>query len=392
LLFIAKEVTAFLNGLLPSLPAVSPIKEFLDKPNDYGWEIKKKLIWLGTHSYLSRLLFERYVDEIEESDDDTIVERSSISIIDDFICQHTSPWSGLGMIDILAARLDIPEEQKNELRSWYLRHVSFYKIAETDKEFTVAINLVNNVSYRIREGAPSNPRTNRFRPNMIIHGGLVPWRGEWYWSGTQYEITQYPAKEIAEIVKQFKQNTQIVARYWKEREEAVLRTAEEHYQESLKFYKNDLIVFPNGREWERAETRRLLAHAKAHGFMGQMPRMSLADKLGDCKNGIGLYLDPIEGQEMMEEFDCVLSGLKKNGKNCTEDEEMLIREWIESPSISPAFVHRVVKEYGGVESIKYAFRWETDEPYCLDYLLRCQKGMYYRRRFPCISVVDTSED
>ena len=389
LLSMSEEMTKFLNGLLPSLPAVSPIKEFLDKPNDYGWEVKKKLIWLGMHSYLFRLLFDKY---LEERNDDEDARESPISLIDDFICQHTTPWSGLGVIDILAARLDVPEEQKDELRSWYLRHVSIYKIVETDEEFAVATNLINDTSYRIREGTSSNPRTHHFRPNMIIHGGLVPWRGEWYWSGTQYDLTQYRANEIAEIVKRFKQNTQIVARYWKERDEAVRQIAEEHYQDSQKFYKNNFVMFPNGRAWERAETQRLAAYAKARGFMGQMPNMSLADKLRDCKNGIALYLDPVEGQEIMEEFNYVLSGLKKKGKNFTEYEETFLREWIESSAISPAFVHRVLKEYGGEESIKHAFRLETDESYCLGYLLRCQKGMYYRRRFPCVSIVDTNKD
>jgi len=73
---------------------------------------------------------------------------------------------------------------------------------------------------------------------------------------------------------------------------------------------------------------------------------------------------------------------------CTPEEYEAIRGWIDSPSISPAFIHRVLQEYGGAESIKYAFRWETDDSCWLDYMLRRHKGDFYRRRLPPLSVVD----
>ena len=385
LVFAAEEVTKMLNGLLPSLPAVSPIKKFLDKPNDYGWEVKKKLIWLGMHSYLFRLHFEEYIDEEVEGE-------PQVSHIDDFICQHTTSWSGLGVNDILAACLDVPDEQRNELRSWYLRHCSVYKITKTDKEITEAVNLVTDTPYRIREGAPSHPRPKHFRPNMTVYGNLVPWRGEWYWSGTQQDLTPYPAKGIAEVLRNLKQNTQFVARYWKEREEKVRQVAEEHYRQALASYGNDLTVLPNGRAWEQAQIKWLTAHAKACGHKGKIPRISVPEHLKKCKTGIGVFLDPVEGQETMENFNAIRNGLKKNGQTCTPDEEATIRDWLDSESICPAFVYRALKEYGGEESIKYAFRWETDEPCRLEYLLRCRKGAYYRRRFPFVSLVEPTEE
>jgi len=178
LLYAAEKVTEMLNDLLPSLPDASPIKEFLDKPNDYGWEVKGKLIWLGMHSYLFRLLFEEFMDDAINGDE--YAGQPTVAVIDDFICQHPTPWSGLGVNDILAGCLDVADEQRNELRSWYLRHFSIYKIVKVEKEITEAINLVTNATYRVREGAPSSPRKGHFRPNMTIYGSLVPWREEWY--------------------------------------------------------------------------------------------------------------------------------------------------------------------------------------------------------------------
>jgi hypothetical protein len=364
LLIATEQVTQFLTEFLPPLPAVSPVKEFLDKPNDYGWEVKKKLIWVGTKSYLFRLPFEEYVAEHHDGE-------VSIPAIDDFICQNTTLWSGLGANGILAACLDIPEEQREELRSWYLRHLSFYKILKVDKEFTEAVNLINNTPYRIRENAPGITHEKFMRPNMIIHGSLTPWRGEWYWSGEVYDFTPLPADELADIIRQIKRTTRIVARYWKEREELVKQRGEEFYQQALKFYGNDLIEFPNGKAYQRGETKRFMEHAKSLGRMGQLPNMSLPEDLLACNNGIAMFIDPVEGQEMIHEFNHVRTGLKKNGKGLTPDEGMLIREFIYSDSICPAFVHRVLKEYGGEESVKSVFAWKTDEPYWLEYLLRC---------------------
>ena len=48
--------------------------------------------------------------------------------------------------------------------------------------------------------------------------------------------------------------------------------------------------------------------------------------------------------------------------------------------------------YGGKESIKQAARWKTDAPYWLDYLLRCRKGEYYRKRFPALSLVESEKN
>jgi hypothetical protein len=48
----------------------------------------------GTKSYLLRWFFANYVSEHDEG--------ATVGVTDDFICQESSGWSGLGAIDILA--------------------------------------------------------------------------------------------------------------------------------------------------------------------------------------------------------------------------------------------------------------------------------------------------
>ncbi|MCL2878260.1 MAG: DUF3843 family protein [Acidobacteria bacterium] len=379
----AEGITDWLVKQLPMLPKISPLKKFLADHNDFGWEIKKKLVWLGMYSYLFRERFGQYFEDHYEG-------KHKIAMIDDFICQDTTLWSGLGAIDILAECLDVPDEQKSELRSWYQRHASFYKIVKTDDNFTEAVNLINDISYQIQEGAPGYPRSRTFKPGMTVFGSLTPWRNKWYWSGEQFIMEPPCTKEqIAQAVAQHRQNTQIVARFWTERKELAFERMKEDYQIKLKHYGNDFVVLPDGRTFEREEIKRFSADMKSLGVVGKTPRLSFPDHLLNCKTGIGLYFDPVEGTEIMENFNEIRSGLKKNGKNCTSEEEEMLRIWLDESAISPGFIYRALKEYGGEESIKYAVCWETEIPYWLDYLLRCRKGEYYRNRYPTISFVDS---
>ena len=50
-------------------------------------------------------------------------------------------------------------------------------------------------------------------------------------------------------------------------------------------------------------------------------------------NGVGLYFNPEEGQEIMIDFNDIISGFKKKGVNLNEDEECSIRNFIYSNGI-----------------------------------------------------------
>ena len=89
----------------------------------------------------------------------------------------------------------------------------------------------------------------------------------------------------------------------------------------------------------------------------------------------------------MTSFDLLLSGLDRKGEGLTDDEKDVTKGFISSEAVSPAFVKRVVQEHCG-ESIKAAFHLPKDSPdHWLDYLLRCHKGHFFRKRYPTLSVI-----
>ena len=100
-----------------------------------------------------------------------------------------------------------------------------------------------------------------------------------------------------------------------------------------------------------------------------------------------MFLNPDEGKEIMSGFTTLVTGLKKKGEGLTGEEADSIRGLVESPSISPRFVRRVLEEHGD-ESVRTAFVLRGDLPgFWLDWLLRSRKGQYYRKCYPSLSVV-----
>ena len=121
LLRVADAVTGTMQEQFADAPRDSGVKRFFGTPNNRAWEVKRKLIWLGTRSYLFRTFFERYVEEQE-------AKPSEIAVIDDFLCQQCTEWSGLGALEILASVLDLPPERRTDLLSWSERHNALYKV------------------------------------------------------------------------------------------------------------------------------------------------------------------------------------------------------------------------------------------------------------------------
>ena len=126
---------------------------------------------------------------------------------------------------------------------------------------------------------------------------------------------------------------------------------------------------------------------KEHNLENPWARISLPPEVMESENGIGVFFNPDEGQEIMLEFNDVVQGLKKKGINLNEDDKESIRGLIFSDAISPRFVRKLVQKYGD-ESIATAFFIDKiKHNYYLDYLLRRYKGHFYRNRYPSLSFV-----
>ena len=351
--------------------------------------VKKKLIWLGQHSYLFRLSFGNYVHAHGGKPD--------IPTIDDFVCQATTCWSGLGVIDLLAALLDITNEQRASLRSWYERHTAYFRVVAVHEPFVDMVNLLNEQPYTVRV----EEEAKRFQVGGLVFGSVVPWDGTRYWSGLQQVFGTATTDTIQRIRKEFPlKAAHIVYRYHEALAAKAREIVRKHYQHFLAYYGKELVWYPERRtmaedqrkfyQYLQEVTLKELPAADRQKYdraaLSQTPMLS--PELLNMKDGVGIYFHSAEGQELMEGFNAIVSGLQKHGEQLTDDEAERLRAFLYSEAISPEFVRTVVHDYGDA-SIAAAFLIQRETaPQYLDYLLRRHKGHFYRRRYPSITLVD----
>lgn len=169
----------------------------------------------------------------------------------------------------------------------------------------------------------------------------------------------------------------------------------------MDYYGNDLVIYPDGNalaeamqqfhryQMSQIPKENVAAFLKKHDLAEPpAPPITLPPRLLDCHNGIGVYFNPQEGQEILSDFNEIISGFKKQGDHLTETEAQGIRSLISGEVISPHFVHRLVQDYGDAAIAATFLIPRESGHYYLEYLLRRFKGPFYRNRYPNITLVD----
>jgi hypothetical protein len=167
----------------------------------------------------------------------------------------------------------------------------------------------------------------------------------------------------------------------------------EHFQNFVAFHGSDFAVFADGLAAAAAKQRHLReqievkmgletpAYLAKQGLDRHGPKFSWPEKLVGCQRGVAVCYHEGEGVEIMADFDLLRSGLTRSRDTLTDDEAATLQAMVESAEISPAFVRRVIREYGSAE-LAALYYLPTGDDAALDYLLRQFKGSYYRRRYP----------
>ena len=386
---LSKNISEFLTEKFQNVPRISGIKEFLSQPNDFGWDFKRKLVWIGINSFLFRLSFNRYIVETNKG-------KMEIASIDDFVCQENTIWSGLGVTDLLAKTLDLPEKINNGVRSWYERYTSYYRVISSIDSTLILENIINETEYKVRL---DTGQSKIFKVGNIIFGGIAPYGDYWYWSGVQHDCGKLDKINIDKLKKDFGRSaSRIIYRYDKQLLSKAQEIIKQHHSDFVSFFGSDLMIFKDGlsmaaalqkkdrKKYESLSKEELEAHMKKHGLENPFPKMNLPDELLNSENGVGVYFNPDEGIEMMFGFDDLISGFKKNGAALSYDEGEAIRNFITSDAISPKFVKMMIDKYGA-KSINDSFCINS-EITNVNYLLRKYKGQYFRNKYPEITLTD----
>lgn len=396
---IAEAAATFFAEAWAGEPPRSPVAVFLDAEHRRGWDVKRKLVWLGTDSFLLRLACEDYLCEQDEGKG----EVDEIVLMDDFLAQECTTWAGLGALELLAARLDLTAAERADLLGWHARHAALYRVEQlaargAQVETMRVTNLINERPYVVRMELPRAQCP--FEAGQTVFGSLVPWRGEWYWSGAQ-RFLRTQGSDAAEMRRQFiEKHHRIVYRYRSDLEAKAREFATEQHTAFVGHYGSDLAVFPDGLAMAAAEQGRMRRANEARAAVdeaaraamverdpdGAAPRMELPDHILRCRGGVAVFSHPVEGWDIMLDYDRLCAGLRCEAGELDDEQREVLQSFMESPSIGPDFVRRVVAQHGwrGLAELYYV---PADEPLALEWLLRRFKGAYYRPRLPNLALV-----
>ncbi len=398
LLPLAEKLSYFLEVKFEKLKGESSVKKFLTTKNKLGFEVKRKLVWLGKHSYLFRHLCDYY---LYLNDAKNLAFEEVIPYWDDFICQECTLWSGMGVLDFLIEVIGLTDAQKLEVGSWYERHVAYYKILAVNREEIKAENLIINKTYTIYD--PQDRVFNSpFKKGMIIFGGLVPFDGKWYWSGSQRELTTKETEK--EIARNFQAKyPSINYRYNKETLEKAKKRMLENHHYFKDYFKNDFVEFQTGIELADASFEKLLYEQKqrlsSEDYQAQLLKFeeagitakSIKNKaILEIEEGLCLFHNPVVGEEIITNYHKIKGALQKKGKELSIEDIDTIQHIFQDSSISLDLLKRLIKDFGSA-SIAQAFYIKKRPKYWVDYLLRKMKGRDFRNRYPMISIIDTEE-
>lgn len=385
---LAQNVSEFLTTRFsPKLPQNSGIRRFLELEHPEAPDLKRKLVWLGTQSYLfSRNAPPQDFNNVEEFN-------YWIQSVDDYICQDCSRWSGMGALEVLADVLHLEGKDREDLMDWSNRLQATYEVLSRKAKGEIvksieALNLLNDEVYRVEIGKDF-PVTE----GEVVLGALIPWRGVWFWSGTQRPIGSMTPKEKEELKNMLqKENLEWVYRSCPDKLEKAKESALRHHKQFVHFYGDDLKTFPNVEEMMSSEKERLEAYnqqiAWANSKPGKEPKLKnfqFNENMMKWKGQVAAFSDPEHGISYIPDFKILKEALTQSSAYSEEMWQRFSR-FMEDPTVPPSCVRRLTKEYGQKGLLAH-YRC-SDQPTELvqEFFLRSMKGRQFRKVFPNVAI------
>ncbi len=385
LLRLTEICSGFLMERCPQLPKDSGIAKLLADPIEFGWDVKKKLAWLGCNSYLFRFDFIEAMRGVERE--------AEMLKVDDFLSTACSRWSGLGAADALASLIQLTPSERADLLKWHERHLSMYRIVDYDQSGgyvrrVFARNLVSGESYTIR--VEQDLAACPYLPGRVVFGWLVPWHGEWCWTGEQHIREELPETEDPKIREELIGTLgPNLFRYCPSELAKAREILRKMHEEFVAFYGSDLNVFPNGSALHAAEKKRLEPWRNSHFEVFGLASASnepvkLPEAFASFSARVAAYSSPETATEYARDFELAHSALAKKGSDLSAEQAKTLRAYIMDPEISPGFIKRIAAETGP-SSILAAFGiHDYPQEVALEFLLRRNKGRFYRPVLPLL--------
>jgi len=323
-------------------------------------------------------------------------EGEFINFLDWFVLEHRLPSGRTVVEEFVAARPELPEEERAMLLGWREVVEGLFEVQRRDGEALVTVNLIDELPYRLRSNVGPSVFSQMPRGSFVITR-LVPIGDEWLISGATNVLPASSGAEARGVALQIAtryprlvfRNPDRLARGWE-----LQREQRRHF---VDFFGSDLVVLP-GRELAermRAYGRFLMDEARdaegrsvaerARQRYGSVP--ATAD-LGDLPaelveaDTVGVLYDEVEGLNYLANFG-LLQETFANPKLATDREHrQAVVGYLKDPSVSPLALRRLAEpdaERAGrvFQQVlrRPGFSWERDG----EALLRRHKADWFER-------------
>ena len=389
------QVEAFQRGLIPYIPALGPDETAARAESqvtgapapasaatpsggagllDHCSDLKRQLV---EFAYSRR--FSRQLDQAlgEGSRGKAIDESEFINIIDHFILQRPLPGGRTVVETFVSAHPELAETDRQMLLGWCEVVEGVFEIRERDGEAIIAINLIDELTYRIYSNAGPAALAS-MEPGCFMISRIVPIGVGWMLSGTQQTlgaslraaVLQVAAALAAEHPRLVFRNPEKVTQGWE--------LARKQRAMFIEFFGSDLIVVPGPEVASRMNsfftwyTHRVLEEdGLAAGSLdadvaARTPVFRVPDDLASAPT-VALAYDETEGLTFLANFALVREAFEDPGLAAGREHRQAVLGYLKADSISAQPLRRLARADTTRASqlfrhllSKPSFSWERD--------------------------------
>lgn len=324
-----------------------------------------------------------------------VEEAELINFLDWFALQERLPGGGTVVEHFVTDHPELTEEERALLLGWRDVVEGIFEVQRRDGEALVVVNLVDELTYRVRSNM--GPAIFRQMPRRsFIATRLVPIADEWLLSGMTSVLPAASRAEVYRSTGEFAaQHPELVFRN-PEKLALARQLQQEEHRNFIAFFGADLVVLPGH---EVAERMRAYGHFRNYQVLDEQGK-SAADRSLEAygvappeldfpapaefseAETIGLLSDEVEGHAFLINFAVFEETFANPALAANREHRQAVLGYLHEPSVSPLpfrrlaerdpeqasqVFRRVLKEPG--------FSWERDG----EMLLRRHKASFFAR-------------
>ena len=318
-------------------------------------------------------------------------ESEFINIIDHFILQRPLPGGRTVVETFVSAHPELAEPDRQMLLGWREVVEGVFEIRERDGEAIIAVNLIDELTYRVYSNA-GPAALAPMKPGCFMIARIVPIETGWMLSGTQQTldasqragVLQVAAELAAKNPRLVFRNPDKVTQGWElARKQRVM---------FIEFFGSDLIVVPGSEVASRMNgflawyTRRVLEEADPAassvdaGVAARTPAFSVPGELASAPT-VALAYDETEGLMFLANFVLVREAFENPRLAADSEHRQAVLGYLNADSISALPFRRLAGADTGRASQlfqhllkKPSFSWERDgeallrkhKPWCFE--------------------------